>query len=47
MKVMLLMKFYLINQLNNIKSRGIFKSVKSNIKNLKNDNQKKIIDIIC
>ena len=32
--------------LNSIRSRGIFKSVSSNIKNSNNDNQKKIIDII-
>ena len=32
--------------LNSIRSRGIFKSVSSNIKNSNNDNQKKIIDVI-
>ena len=31
--------------INKIKSRGLFKNVKSNVKNSKTDNQKKIIDI--
>lgn len=39
-------KFLFDKSINSIKSRGIFKSVKSNINNSLSDNQKKIINII-